>query len=160
MKEWLKCGLIGLFITGILSVIMYPTLSILEADKLWTKQSHDGICPLHPFQNQYVSDTFPGYFPTGDKTSCERALEKNLINGDGQVFGGYMVCYNNILYETNWRCITPILYYLIFNFLNPGGCTAGLEIIFLPVLFIYGSIVGLIIGVIEGIIIEKIKSKK
>jgi len=155
--SWLKGGVIGLIILGILSTVLFFPLSYLEADKPWTEERHDGICPLHPFQNQYVSDKFPGYFPTGDKTSCERALEKNLITGDGQVFGGSMVCYNNVLYETNWKCITPLLYYPIFNLLQPGA--AELQWLVVIPLFIYGTIIGFIAGIIISLIVGKIKSK-
>jgi len=138
----------GILIGGILSVLLFPILSYLESNNPWTETRHDGICPLHAPPDQYVKDDFPGYFLSGDKRSCERTLEKGIITGDGQVFGGSLVCYDNVRYETNWKCITPILYYPIFDFLNPGGETAGLGIIFLPVLFIYGSIIGFIIGVV------------
>src|SRR3989344_2996514 len=145
--------IIAALIGGILSIFLIIPLSILENDKPWTETKHDGICPLHPFPNQYVNDNFPGHYPTGDKTLCENDLEKGIITGDGQIFGGHLVCYNNIQYDTAWRCITPILYFPIFDILSQGSEEGGLVFIFGSILFIYGALIGVIILAIVNFIL-------
>lgn len=119
----------GSWVGGVLAIILFLTIITTESN----------ICPPEKRDNQFTSK---------GTSICQNALDLGLITGDGQEFASNLVCYNNIVFETDSHCITPIVYFPVYTIVTKVTASGASELMGLGVLiagivlYIYGFLIG------------------